>query len=153
LEGAANVFGSGQSALIWRNQNSGEVVAWQLSGNSVSAQSSLGVVSSDWSIAGFGDFNGDGRQDILWHSSSNGSVIAWLMNGFTVSAAWIDQGSISQDWQITGTPNVVGNNFNSILWSNTTTGEQIIWIPGSGGFSQTTQAVIGSGPPPWMVVQ
>jgi FG-GAP repeat protein len=110
-------------------------------------------VSSDWTVAGFGDFNGDGRQDILWHNSSDGSVIAWLMNGFAVSAEWIDQNPISQDWQISGTPNVVGNNFNSILWSNIKTGEQFIWIPGSTGFSQTTQTAIGSAPPPWVVIR
>jgi hypothetical protein len=157
LEGAADLFASGRSALIWRNQNSGEVVAWQLSGNAVSAQSSLGVVPLNWTIAGFGDFNGDGRQDILWHNSSDGSVVAWLMNGFAVSPVWINQGSISLDWQIRGTPNVVGNSFNSILWSNIKTGEQVIWIPesgpgGGGGSSQFTQIAIGSAPPPWMVV-
>jgi hypothetical protein len=57
------------------------VVAWQLSGNTVSAQSNLGVASLDWTIAGFGDFNGDGRQDILWHNSSDGAQMVRLSLG------------------------------------------------------------------------
>jgi hypothetical protein len=124
------------------------VVAWQLSGGAISAESVLGVTDLSWTSAGFGDFNGNGHQDILWHNTSNGSVAAWYMNGFSVSPAWINQGSISQDWQIRATPDVVGNGFNSILWSNVNTGEEVIWIPGGGGFSQ---ASIGFAAPPWEV--
>ena len=41
------------------------------------------TVSTDWVIAGSGDFDGDGRSDILWRNIS-GAVGYWAMNGAAI---------------------------------------------------------------------
>ena len=47
---------------------------------------SLGVVSTDWSVAGIGDFNHDGNPDILARNTATGELSLWLMNGTTLSS-------------------------------------------------------------------
>jgi hypothetical protein len=38
------------------------VVVWFLNGTSLIGGGSLGMLTSDWAIAGTGDFNGDGKE-------------------------------------------------------------------------------------------
>ncbi len=40
-----------------------------MNGTTMTSAGSLGYVSSDWSIAGVGDFDGEGKPDILWQNS------------------------------------------------------------------------------------
>jgi hypothetical protein len=105
------------------HQNTGEVRAWQPSGNVIVANVSLGFAALGWQIVGFGDFTGTGRQDILWRNTVDGSVAAWIMNGFTIAAQWFPA-TVTLDWQIRATPDVNGNGINGILWSNVNTGQQ-----------------------------
>jgi hypothetical protein len=55
LVGTADLDGDAHPELIWRNQNSGEVRAWKLSGHTISADASLGIATPDRQIVGFGD--------------------------------------------------------------------------------------------------
>jgi hypothetical protein len=134
--------------LIWRNQNTGEVRAWRLSGDIIIANVSLGFASLDWQIVGFGDFTGAGRQDILWRNTIDGSVDAWIMNGFSIVAQWLP-GAVSFDWQIRAAPDVNGNHVNSILWSNVTTGQQVIWP--SNGSTFVHEGPFATAPLAWFV--
>jgi hypothetical protein len=60
-------------------------VIWLINGTSVSNAGNVANVSSDWTVAGVGDFNGDGIADILWNDSAGDEVI-WFMNGIAVTS-------------------------------------------------------------------
>jgi FG-GAP repeat protein len=40
--------------------------------------------SSDWKVAGVGDFDGDGKADILWRNSVTGENYLYPMDGATI---------------------------------------------------------------------
>jgi hypothetical protein len=62
-----------------------------MNGTTLTSSGSLGSVSSDWSIAGVGDFDGNGTSDMLWRNSTTGQVYIWFINGTTMSGG----GSVS----------------------------------------------------------
>ncbi len=43
-------------------------------------------MTTNWTIAGTGDFDGDGKSDILWRNSRPGEVAIWLMNGTSIAS-------------------------------------------------------------------
>ncbi len=90
LVGTADLFGDGQQELIWRNRNSGQVVAWKLAGNLITSQAAIGSASLDWRIVGFGNLNGSSSQGILWRNIQDGALAAWSMQGFSLP----DNGSL-----------------------------------------------------------
>ena len=52
-----------------------------MNSNTLTTSGTLGYVSTDWSIAGVGDFDGDGKSDILWRNSTTGQVYLWFISG------------------------------------------------------------------------
>ncbi len=60
-----------------------------------------GTVTSDWTIAGKGDFDGNGRDDILG-VKNDGTVSVWD-NGQLSGAHWIaGPGTVSNGWHVAG---------------------------------------------------
>ena len=55
--------------------------------------------STDWTIAGVGDFDGNGKADILWRNTTSGAVAIWLMNGTAISSQGVP-GTAPLVWQI-----------------------------------------------------
>ena len=53
---------------------------WQMDGDHIASNTTVGSVGADWHAAGTGDFNGDGKADVLWENSK-GQVAMWQMNG------------------------------------------------------------------------
>jgi hypothetical protein len=83
--------GDGKADILWRNSTTGQVYIWLMNGTTLTSSGSLGSVSSDWSIAGVGDFDGNGTSDTLWRNSTTGQVYIWFINGTTMSGG----GSVS----------------------------------------------------------
>jgi sRNA-binding regulator protein Hfq len=83
--------GDGKADILWRNSTTGQVYIWLMNGTTLTSSGSLGSVSSDWSIAGVGDFDGNGTSDMLWRNSTTGQVYIWFINGTTMSGG----GSVS----------------------------------------------------------
>ena len=137
--------GDGRSDILWRNTD-GDTVVWNSNGSGGSTGQDLGVVGTDWQIAGTGDFNGDGQSDILWRNT-NGDTVLWNSNG---SGSFIgeDLGIVSSAWQIAGTGDFNGDGQADILWRNTN-GDTVIWNSnGSGGL---TGADLGVVPNAWQI--
>jgi len=72
-----------------------------MNGATMNGGGSVTYISSDWNIAGIGDFNGDGDADILWRNSTTGEVYIWLMNGTTLTSSG-SLGYVSSDWSVQG---------------------------------------------------
>jgi hypothetical protein len=115
--------GDGRSDVLWRNDNGGFVTDWlgQPNGGFVgNTDAAWNNSSSNWHIAGTGDFNGDGRVDILWRSDG-GEITNWLAKangGFQGNIANADN-TVSSNWNIVGTGDFNGDGKTDVLWQST----------------------------------
>ena len=57
--------GDTKSDVLWRN-TAGDVSLWQLNGFTISSDSLIANITTEWTIVGSGDFNGDEKADVLW---------------------------------------------------------------------------------------
>jgi plastocyanin len=117
----------GHSDILWQNTVAGEWSVSLMNGTTRFGVTSLGVVSTDWSIAGIGDFNHDGNPDVLERSTATGELSLWLMNGTNQSSV-VSFGIVSADWSVAGTGDFNGDGQTDILWQNTVTGELSVWL-------------------------
>ena len=118
------------SGILWRNQQTGETLLWQLNSTTFAGSSQLPTQAASWQIAAKGDFNGDGSLDILWRDTATGEIDLWLMNG-------TDLGSIvtapnlpkvpDLSWKIEGVADFTGDGKLDLLWRNYQTGEIATW--------------------------
>ena len=72
--------------LIWQNEVTGQISAWQMSGTTRIDGRLLTpseVEDTNWRIVGVADFNRDGHWDLLWQHQSSGLIGLWYMNGLT----------------------------------------------------------------------
>ena len=104
---------------MWRHDN-GELTEWlgtASGGFTDNGANAFSSVSTDWSVAGIGDFNGDNRDDILWRHD-NGHLTDWLG---TANGGFTDNGanafsSVSTDWSVAGIGDFNGDSRDDILW-------------------------------------
>jgi len=138
IAGTGDFNGDGRGDILWRHIN-GTVTDWLgtasggFTGNFANANLAL---TTEWQIAGTGDFNGDGYDDILWRHA-NGTVTDWLGQadgGFTGNFANANL-ALTNDWQIAGTCDFNGDGRDDILWRHTN-GTVTDWLgQANGGFA------------------
>jgi Ca2+-binding RTX toxin-like protein len=152
---ANDVDGDGISDILWRNDN-GNFTDWlgnNSGGYTPNAVDELTNVSTDWQIAGTGDFNGDGHADVLWRNA-DGRITDWLGNSngsFTDNVANALNG-VSNDWQIVGVGDFNHDGRSDILWRNTD-GRITDWLGNSsGGFTPNADAFDKMVSTDWKVV-
>jgi hypothetical protein len=122
MAGVGDFNGDGKDDILWRDTASGLTVDWlgQANGSFASNWSNSAVnISTDWKVAGIGDFNGDGLSDILWRNTS-GLTVDWLgtaTGGFTSNYA-SSVAQVSTDWKVAGTGDFNGDGHDDILWRN-----------------------------------
>lgn len=102
VAGTGDFNGDGRDDILWRRSD-GALGTWTATAAGdfqANDGSALIAVSTDWHVAGTGDYNGDGRDDILWRHT-NGTVGDWLSlagGGFAVNNASITV--VENGWQI-----------------------------------------------------
>lgn len=112
-----------------------------------------GSPTSDWSVAGVGDFDGNGTSDILWRNSTTGQVYLWFMSGTTFTSSG-SVSYVSTDWVIEGVGDYDGSGRASLLWRNSNTQQVYIWLmngttltgSGSPGTPDATWQIAASSP-------
>jgi Calx-beta domain/FG-GAP-like repeat/RTX calcium-binding nonapeptide repeat (4 copies) len=115
--------GDGISDVLFGN-NSGTLALWEMNGDKITSNTTVGSVAAGWHVDGSADFNGDGMSDILLHSDT-GQVAVWQMNGdHVVSSTTI--GSVSTDWHEAATGDFNGDGKADILWQNAN-GQVAMW--------------------------
>ena len=131
--------GDGMSDVLWRD-DSGTLFDWVATGSGAFASNAANfatTISSEWRIAGTGDFNGDGYADLLWRQDVTGHLLDWLGNasgGFNTNATNFDS-SLPPDVQIVGTGDFNGDERSDILMRNDN-GNVFTWLgTQTGGFS------------------
>jgi hypothetical protein len=129
IQSVGDFNGDGYADILWRNSTTGQVYIWLMNGTTLTSSGNLGTttITSDWSIAGVGDFNGDGKADIVWQNSTTGQIYIWLMNGTTIAGGG-SVAYVSSGWNIAGIGDFNGDGKADILWRNSTTGQVYIWL-------------------------
>ncbi len=116
LDPSDDVLWGGPGWAIWRTVNGG-----YLGGSSA-------AVSSDWSIAGTGDFDGDGSSDILWRNT-DGRLLVYVMREAqfvsSISLGWLEPA-----WGIKGIADINGDNIADIVFQHSSSREIVTWLIG-----------------------
>ena len=90
VAGNGDYNGDGKSDILWRRTGFGGVGGdgrnWMylMNGATIDSSVCLNTVSTDWYIAGDGDYNGDAKADILWRNDSTGQNWEYQMDGSTI---------------------------------------------------------------------
>ena len=113
------------SAMLLFGKTNGSLALWELNGNHIDANVTVGsVVPAGWHIDGIGDFGNDGKSDILLHND-NGKVAMWQMDGNHV-ASNTTVGSVGSDWHVIATDDFNGDGKADVLWQNSK-GQVAMW--------------------------
>jgi hypothetical protein len=104
-----------------------QAAIWLVYGTTIVSAAGIGTVTTDWIVAGTGNFNGDGFADILWRNTTIGQVAMWLMNGTTPGGGGGSPGSVPTTWTIAETGDFNGDRKSDILWRDTS-GNTAIWL-------------------------
>jgi hypothetical protein len=85
-------------------------------------------VTTDWTVAGVGDFNADMKDDILWRND-DGQIAMWLMNGIALApgGGFAGNGSAPTDWTVAGNGDFNGDMKDDVLWRNDN-GQIAMWL-------------------------
>lgn len=119
------------SGILWRNQQTGEMLLWQLNSTTFAGTSQLPTQAPTWQIAAKGDFNGDGSLDILWRNNQTGDMSIWLLNGtdYFASVFAPDIPNVPDlSWKVEGATDFNRDGKVDLLWRNYRTGEVAIWL-------------------------
>jgi hypothetical protein len=134
----AKPFGSGSvnssavdpaRRMLWQNTSSGDRSIWLMNGtNWDGSYELLPNVSTDWSIAGSGDFNADGEADIVWQNTSTGDRSIWFMSGNTWDGDYALLPQVVTEWSIAGVGDFNDDGDPDLVWQNMTSGDRSIWF-------------------------
>jgi hypothetical protein len=84
---------------VWENKANGQRIIWLMKNGVPQSALFLPTISTDWHIAGAGDFDGDGQADLIWENTATGQRVIWFMkNGVPQTSDFLL--SMPADWHI-----------------------------------------------------
>lgn len=121
----------GRLDLVWQNQSTGEMAAWNMDGSTMYDSAWLSPASVDpaWKIRASADLNRDGKPDLIWQHTA-GWLAVWFMNGTAV----LDTRLLSinkntdPDWVIVGAADMNNDLRADIIWQHRTRGDVAVWL-------------------------
>jgi hypothetical protein len=171
--GLADINLDGHIDLLWQDSQTGEVVAWFLTGtdrigsNWLHELSSGALLStaSPWFLEATGDFNHDGSVDLVFHRSDTGETQVWFMSGtdrisstlvFDVPSGDASVGPIPADaseaipepvaeWTLVSAADFNQDGWPDLLWHSVSGGTYVWFMSGSNrtGSSPLTNSANG----------
>ena len=128
IKGTGDQNGDGKMDIVWRADNPGEMVYWQMNGGTIVSRTTMPPVGDmNWKIKGNGDYDGDGMSDMMWHHATTGQVYFWKMNAGNLVSSESVTTVTDLSWQIVGNGDYNGDGMNNLLWRNSTTGQVNYW--------------------------
>lgn len=118
-----DVLQNGHSELIFRNDTTGHVGLFDISGRAPSTWATIAPSSTDYTIAGVADFLGDGSQGILFRNSNTCDTGFYRLNQDGSFGGWISVGPSATTYGIVGTGDFNGDGQAEILFRNNLTGD------------------------------
>jgi predicted extracellular nuclease len=125
--------GDGKPDLVWRHQDSGQIVMWFMDGVNLGSGTLTNpstLADLGWQIAASGDFNRDGKADIVWRHGGSGEIAVWYMNGATLLSGTLTTPSALSDtqWRIVGSGDFNLDTKPDILWRHSRSGQIVVWF-------------------------
>ncbi len=106
--------------LLWRNIATGANKITLMNGATVQSEIDFTIAdvqTSNWQIAGVGDFDGDGNDDIFWHNDSTGENRIAFMNGTTAPTTTVYVNQIPDtQWKVAGIGDFNLDGKDDVLW-------------------------------------
>jgi hypothetical protein len=122
--------------LVWENVATGQRAIWLMKNATLQTSYYLPSVSTDWHIAGVGDFLGNGQSDLVWENTSTGQRTIWILaNGFLQNT--VDLPTVATQWHIVGAGDFNGDRRADLVWENSSTGQRVIWFLVNGALRST----------------
>jgi hypothetical protein len=148
---AAHDFdGGGTSDLVWRNNASGAMYEWSMSGASIASSGYVySLAPSTWTEIAEGDFSGDHRTDLMWRDTS-GNVYEWTMNGASIVTSNFLAIVLPAGWSLRATADFNGDGTMDLLWQNSA-GDLYEWQM-SNGTVASSRFVYNLSPSSWTLV-
>jgi hypothetical protein len=141
--GIGDFTGDGQSDLLFRNVNTGEIATWGVANNALSTTPKvLGSAPAQYHIVAVDDFTGDQQADILFRNDT-GDIAIWRVANNALTGAPAVVGSTATNYHVVGTGDFDGNGANDILFRNDN-GDLAIWLLNSQGQLLGAPAAIGN---------
>ena len=144
LDHSIDTKGSTPGNLLWRDDTSGAVAVWLMSGGKVSSALTIGVIPVSWKIVG-----SDNRGNVFWRDTS-GNLAIWQMSGAKIVNS-VNLGDVPTNWTIAGLGDFYGDGNTSILWRDSNTNTAVIWR--LNGAQVQSSASLGVMPSTFNIVQ
>jgi hypothetical protein len=142
----ADIDGNLQDDTILRNSTNGRVYIFMNGtlGADTTVTNDLGVLGSEWNVAGTGDFDNDGDDDILLRNDTTGQVYLYNMeNGKVASGTNI--ATFGTDWNVDGVGDFNNDGLSDIALKNTATGQfYLLLTDQGGGYTGSSLGTIGT---------
>ena len=104
--------------------------------------------STDWFVAGVGDFGGYYNDDILWRNPNTGAVAVWVTDLLAPDVCMREPlRRVDPSWVIASVGDFDGDGHADVLWRQPLTGANAIWPNANPGAAER----LASARPVWQV--